>query len=175
MKDKGTMRKSDTENKPADAGRRRFLNRLWAAIGLCAAVEFGWVGASMLLSRDKRGGRDKAETVIAAGNVDEFKPGTATAIPKGGFFLARLDDGGFLSLSPRCTHLGCMVTWDEREKRFACPCHGSSFNLAGEVLTGPAGRPLDYYPTRVENGVVKTDTALARRRDSFKPDQTTRI
>lgn len=54
--------------------------------------------------------------------------------------------------SPICTHLGCGYRWDNAEKKFLCPCHGSSFDRNGRVLGGPAPRPLDVLPSKVEGG-----------------------
>lgn len=54
--------------------------------------------------------------------------------------------------SPICTHLGCYYDWDPAGKRFACPCHGSIFAPTGKVLGGPAPRPLDTLPYKIENG-----------------------
>jgi menaquinol-cytochrome c reductase iron-sulfur subunit len=60
--------------------------------------------------------------------------------------------GDVTVFSPICTHLGCGYRWDDEQNRFLCPCHGSSFDVSGQVLSGPAPRPLDPLPTKVENG-----------------------
>jgi menaquinol-cytochrome c reductase iron-sulfur subunit len=54
--------------------------------------------------------------------------------------------------SPLCPHLGCGYRWEGTERKFKCPCHGSVYAITGEVLAGPAPRPLDTLPTKVENG-----------------------
>ena len=54
--------------------------------------------------------------------------------------------------SPICTHLGCGYRWDGADNKFLCPCHGSSFDRNGQVLGGPAPRPLDVLPSKTENG-----------------------
>jgi menaquinol-cytochrome c reductase iron-sulfur subunit len=55
------------------------------------------------------------------------------------------------AFSPQCTHLGCAYHWQAEKKLFTCPCHGSTFNIRGDVVTGPASRPLDRYSTKLEN------------------------
>jgi menaquinol-cytochrome c reductase iron-sulfur subunit len=54
--------------------------------------------------------------------------------------------------SPICTHLGCRYDWEPNPGRFLCPCHGSLFGLDGKVLAGPAPRPLDTLPSKIEHG-----------------------
>ena len=54
--------------------------------------------------------------------------------------------------SPICTHLGCHYSWLPESKTFICPCHASFFTAAGRVVGGPAPRPLDTLPWKIENG-----------------------
>lgn len=54
--------------------------------------------------------------------------------------------------SPICPHLGCRYDWHPETQEFICPCHESVFSIDGKVLRGPAPRPLDTLPTRLENG-----------------------
>ena len=54
-------------------------------------------------------------------------------------------DGKIHTVSAVCTHLGCIVHFNSAERSWDCPCHGSRFDIDGEVLHGPASAPL---PTR---------------------------
>lgn len=155
--------------------RRGFFRRLWVLFGAIAAAEFGWLGLSFLKARKDAGQSVVAETIVTAGAVDRFPAGSVTAIPEGQFYLACLADGSLLALSRTCTHLGCSVPWVEEKGRFICPCHGSSFSLNGEVMTAPAPRPLDYYPVRIENGIVKVDISTPHKREGFEQEQATRL
>jgi menaquinol-cytochrome c reductase iron-sulfur subunit len=61
-------------------------------------------------------------------------------------------NGEVTVFSPMCTHLGCGYHWDRAAQQFKCPCHGSVFDISGRVLAGPAPRPLDVLPSKVERG-----------------------
>jgi len=52
------------------------------------------------------------------------------------------NDLGLYAMWSRCTHLGCTPNWFPAESRFRCPCHGSNFNAQGDVIAGPAPKPL---------------------------------
>lgn len=49
---------------------------------------------------------------------------------------------GLYAFEARCTHLGCTPRWIVERDRFECPCHGSNFNIEGDVIAGPAPKPL---------------------------------
>jgi menaquinol-cytochrome c reductase iron-sulfur subunit len=61
-------------------------------------------------------------------------------------------DGDVTVFSPICPHLGCRYAWRPQRRKFVCPCHGSVFAPDGKVLAGPAPRPLDTLPARVDQG-----------------------
>ena len=54
----------------------------------------------------------------------------------------RDEDGKLTLLSPTCTHMACTVRWNPAEKSWDCPCHGARYDVEGEVLNGPAIKPL---------------------------------
>jgi nucleotide-binding universal stress UspA family protein/CDGSH-type Zn-finger protein/nitrite reductase/ring-hydroxylating ferredoxin subunit len=74
----------------------------------------------------------------------ELEPGDGGVIERNGEELAAfVDERGELHLmSARCPHLGCVVAWNPTDSTFDCPCHGSTFGPLGEVLDGPASKPL---------------------------------
>ena len=84
------------------------------------------------------------DRVVKRGSVDDIAPGEGRIVGAGlGQRAAYRDDDGTLhELSARCTHLGCIVNWNSAERTWDCPCHGSRFAATGEVIEGPAVRPL---------------------------------
>jgi len=151
--------------------RRRFLTRLWAVLGGLAIVELIMVGAVFLRPRKTAQIKPDGEVLVSCGAVDHYLPGTVTAFVRGRFYLTRLDDGGFLAISRRCTHLGCTIPWEEEAKRFVCPCHASVFDVTGQVVQAPAPRALDIYPLSIENDLITVDTRQALRRSEFNKEQ----
>lgn len=159
------------EDREPDEARRGFLNKLWAAFGLVVLAEFVWLVVSFLRPRKPARKQGGYGAVIMAGSIEDFARDTVTAFPRGRFYLARLEDGGFLAISRKCTHLGCTVPWVEDEKRFACPCHGSTFDITGSVVQAPAPRALDLFPITIENNVVRVNTGKRIRRSAFDASQ----
>ena len=147
---------------------------MWLLLGGVALAEVVWVVSDFFKPRKRRASNGGADTVIVAGPVNRFEPGSVTAFPEGRFYLARLADGGFLALHRECTHLGCTVPWVAAEDRFVCPCHASSFDITGDVLSPPAPRPLDIFQVRIENAIVKVDIRRAVKRQSFSSSQVVR-
>jgi cytochrome b6-f complex iron-sulfur subunit len=166
MPTKTKQKKSETEST-----RRSFLNILWIILGGVALAELVVVAFAFLRPRTSKARGENTNSIVTAGSIEGFVPNSVTAFVSGKFYLARLKDGGFLALSRTCTHLGCTVPWVEKEKKFACPCHGSAFDITGNVIEAPAPRALDIYPISIENKIIKVDTRNPIKRSAFRVEQ----
>ena len=80
--------------------------------------------------------------------IEDLQPGEGDIVGVGGEIVAgyRDDDGELTAVSATCTHLGCRVNWNTAERSWDCPCHGSRFSPAGDVLQGPAVHRLERKP-----------------------------
>ncbi len=162
---------SKEKTKNSIVSRKEFLGIAWVGsiltlLGESAAALFKFIQP---VNTGGFGG------VIQVGKADEFPVGSVTPVQAGRFFLVRLEDGSFMALWQKCTHLGCSVPWVEAEKQFHCPCHGSLFSTVGEVTSGPAPRPLDYFPVEIIDGEVFVDTGNPMERSKFNSNQTTKV
>lgn len=74
----------------------------------------------------------------------ELEPGQGGLAKLGGSAVAayRDEQGEIHAVSRVCTHIGCVVQWNNAEKTWDCPCHGSRFDTQGRVLHGPAVKDL---------------------------------
>ena len=83
--------------------------------------------------------------------VAAIQPGDGAVVDIGGEHCAAYrDPSGILHLvSAVCSHLGCTVGFNDAEKTWECPCHGSRFATDGRVLQGPAVRPLAPVTTHL--------------------------
>lgn len=147
--------------------RRRFIAYAWI---VAAAVVVGELiaGTFAFLWPRRRG--PKTEKIFIAGKAADFKVGGLIDFRREKTFVVRLE-GGFLAISAICTHLHCIVNWNELTKRFECPCHGAKFNEEGEVLEGPPPRPLDLHKLEIVAGNLVVDTERVIERKTFDPSQ----
>src|SRR5262249_51553821 len=84
------------------------------------------------------------ETHSLVNSIDEIHRGQRGVIKRGGAKLAvyRAANGRVRALSASCPHAGCIVSWNNADLTWDCPCHGSIFSAAGKVIHGPATKPL---------------------------------
>jgi Rieske Fe-S protein len=89
---------------------------------------------------DKKTSSKTEENVVSLENLKERQG----IVLEGERIAAYKDHNGQLyTYSAVCTHLGCIVTWNNSEESFDCPCHGSRFSPAGNVINGPANAALE--------------------------------
>jgi cytochrome b6-f complex iron-sulfur subunit len=148
--------------------RREFVGIAW---GIALVGLFGQAGLALLQFFKPRITPGGFGGEVVAGNVEEFQPGTVNYVRKGRFYVVREEDGGVLALWQRCPHLGCTVPWREDQDQFNCPCHSSLFNRQGEVIGGPAPRPMDLFPVRLQDSRLVVDTSQPIQRQQFEDSQ----
>lgn len=88
------------------------------------------------LAADRLAPRPKSFSDIAAGD------GEVLSIQGQPIACCRDSEGSLHSVSAVCTHMGCYVRWNTAERTWDCPCHGSRFDIHGNVISGPAEAPL---------------------------------
>jgi nitrite reductase/ring-hydroxylating ferredoxin subunit len=97
-------------------------------------------------------------TTITA--VDELGDRELAAFPVTGtrIAIAKVDDA-FYAFGDICTHQGCSLAEGQLDgTTVTCPCHGSKFDVTtGEVIRGPAGEPVQSYPVRIEDGLLRVE------------------
>lgn len=81
---------------------------------------------------------------LRGASLSALPPGEATVTRRGATMVAayRDDSGALHAVHARCTHLGCLVAFNNAERSWDCPCHGSRFDVDGQVIQGPAVHPL---------------------------------
>jgi cytochrome b6-f complex iron-sulfur subunit len=154
-------------NENKSISRRRLMGYAW--MGAVAIVIGELIGGTIAFLWPRRKG-PRVETVFIAGKVTDFKVGEVIPFRKERTFIMRTE-GGFLAISAICTHLNCVVNWNELLKKFECPCHGAKFNQNGEVLEGPPPRPLNLHKLQIVAGNVVVDRAGPIERRKFEPSQ----
>lgn len=159
---------NDTNETENGLSRRRFLTLAWGAAGAVVLGESGLLAYKFFAPKSAQG---EFGGVFNLGAADAYPPKSVTPFTDGRFYLVRLEDGGFLALYRKCTHLGCAVQWDQANGVFMCPCHASAFEQEGTVLNPPAPRPLDRFTVTIENGEVLVDTGSPIQRDHASPDE----
>ena len=92
----------------------------------------------------------------------ETKDGWLTNTERTLAYVKRTKEGEVMAISAGCTHLGCIVTWNEDENIFQCPCHDGRYDADGKVVAGPPPAPLKRHKTKVEDEKIYVSTETVR-------------
>jgi nitrite reductase/ring-hydroxylating ferredoxin subunit len=117
-------------------------SRLWVATGFKKwGLAMGTAAAELLAAQIA--GREHRWTELFDPSRIRARAGAPTFVKENAnvayhFVADRVRKHG----APRCTHMGCLLDWNDAERTWDCPCHGSRFAESGEVIEGPAVRPL---------------------------------
>lgn len=123
--------------------RRKFLMIMLGGLGSVLAGASAWPLFRFLSPPDDSGASSQVsfardQVKLGGAHLFEYRGRPAVVLqPKAGQYLA---------LSAVCTHLGCVVQWQETQAEFLCPCHGGRFSADGKVLSGPPPKPLESLP-----------------------------
>ena len=152
--------------------RRKFMELgIYTITGTVAAVSsvtlarFA-VGPSLDKKRSKWIEVEPGDNPVDSGSFErvvleyEAKEGWSTNRVRTLVYIMRSKGDEVVAISANCTHLGCIVSWDEQQNMFKCPCHDGRFDADGSVLSGPPPAALKRHPAKVEDGkiLLRTET-----------------
>ena len=133
---------------PASAGRRSFFRLLFQV--LAALWGAGLVAGTIAYLKPPRRLQASAQA-IDVGPLSGLSPGQGRLVtgPHQPFWVILAPNHELVALPAVCTHLHCILEWDEANRRLVCPCHLGAFDLNGNVLSGPPPRPLGQLSVTV--------------------------
>lgn len=134
------------------AQRRTFLIAVAGGLAALLAAAAGW---PLLRFLSPPAGEGEREAVVVPRSA--VKSGAAHFFQYRGKPAVVLEPkpARYVALSAICTHLGCVVQWQEKTGELLCPCHGGRFSVDGAVLGGPPPRPLESLPVTIDGDQIR--------------------
>jgi cytochrome b6-f complex iron-sulfur subunit len=132
--------------------RRRFLKVILAFIGTITSLSFVYSILEFLTAIPTRAADAKKLLV----RKNDIHSGEAKNIIYQGepAILINRPEKGFIALTRTCTHLGCLVTFNKSRQELICPCHAGTYDLEGNVISGPPPKPLTVIPLRIDGDTI---------------------
>jgi len=134
---------------PPVTERRSILR--WLIGGFLSLWGLGAAGLGISFLKAPAEEKRPGEGLVRCGPFSTLQVGAARFIRHGTepFFVVRANETQVLALSAICTHLRCVLEWDEASSSILCPCHDGAFDRNGNALSGPPTRPLPQYRAEV--------------------------
>ena len=132
--------------------RRKFLFTMLGGLGALIGAASAWPVFRFLSPIEASGTGEKVaipRADVAQGKAHFFQYRGKPAV------VLQPAPGQFVALSAVCTHLGCVVAWQEQAGEFLCPCHGGRFSAEGQVLGGPPPSPLESLAVELDGDQLK--------------------
>jgi cytochrome b6-f complex iron-sulfur subunit len=153
---------SEAQAPPPELSRRRFLYYLlgFSVVATAVGVLTPIVGYIWPPSQAATGEGGQVEV----GTTADFPVGTGKVVPVNDkpVIIMNTTQGGLKAYSAICTHLGCIVGWDQPRQFILCPCHDGRFNpVNGAVISGPPPAPLPAVPITVKGDKIYVTSAPA--------------
>jgi len=139
-------------NQVSPPQRRKFLFTMLGGLGALIGAASAWPVFRFL--SPVNAADSGAKVVVARGEVAQGKAHFFQYRGKPAVVLQPAP-GQFVALSAVCTHLGCVVAWQEQAGEFECPCHGGRFSAEGQVLGGPPPSPLETLTVELDGDQLK--------------------
>ncbi len=144
--------------------RRNFLWMGWGMFAAFMGSAAGAVGKFMLPNV-----LYEPSQIFKAGRPEDFPLGVSTKLTKEFRVWIVKTPTSLYAFWARCTHLGCTPNWFDAENRFKCPCHGSNFSIEGDVIAGPAPKPLNRCAVALlPTGEILVDKSILETRPGFR-------
>jgi len=140
---------------PASPSRRRFVRYL---LGFSIVTTLALIAApiiAFLVPPKELSAGTSGKTL--AGTTTDIPPGSGKVVAMGSkpTIVVNTAEQGPKAYSAICTHLGCIVTYDDQSTSIVCPCHGGKFSpTTGAVISGPPPAPLAPVTVSVEGDQI---------------------
>jgi len=150
------------ETRNSKITRRNFFKTLTGIFSGFIALTLGFPMIETLIGKVTKSGKRSFSKVAALSSIPDGQPVNLSFVmtEEDAFiknnvehkvWTVKKSDSDITVFSPICPHLGCRYQWHADRNLFICPCHHSVFNMEGKVVSGPAPRPLDTLPKKIEN------------------------
>ncbi|ABL64487.1 QcrA and Rieske domain-containing protein [Chlorobium phaeobacteroides] len=135
--------------KGVDFERRSFLGKVVGGVGAVVAVSTLYPIVKYIVPPPVKEAAIVSELIVGKASEVPENSGKIYQFNKDKVLVVN-DNGKLTACSAVCTHLGCLVHWEDKDNLIFCPCHGAKYKQTGEIISGPQPLPLAPFNVRVE-------------------------